>query len=333
MITCFQADFADDVWRMAAKAISEAGDTHRQHSRLGWTRELLHCAFSIQNPRARWIFSRAPAINPAFAIVETLWILGGRNDSKLVNYWNPALSKYAGESEIYEGAYGHRLRKRFRLDQIEAAYAALAGNPETRQVVLQIWDPTSDLPRHDGIPAASDIPCNVCSILKVRGGHLEWMQILRSNDLFRGVPYNIVQFTILQEVMAGWLGIEPGTYNHISDSLHVYEEDLDAFGFTQDRPVICPDTSLAIPKSQFDHVLEDLLLILDRLSAEDLTPNEFMDVCTKVRVPTSYRDLLMIAAADSARRRGWKEHGEWAEKSCTQQSLRQIWLAWAARTA
>ena len=51
------------------------------------------------------------------------------------------------------------------------------------------------------------------------------MQIVRSNDLFRGVPYNFVQFTSLQEILAGWLGIELGTYNQISDSLHLYTED------------------------------------------------------------------------------------------------------------
>lgn len=45
---------------------------------------------------------------------------------------------------------------------------------------------------------------------------------MRSNDVHRGLPYNVVQFTTLQEVMAGWLGLEVGGYHHWSDSLHLY---------------------------------------------------------------------------------------------------------------
>ena len=61
-----------------------------------------------------------------------------------------------------------------------------------------------------GNPSAEDIPCNLSSLLKIRKNQLEWMQINRSNDIYRGLPYNIVQFTTLQELMASWLGIEVG---------------------------------------------------------------------------------------------------------------------------
>ena len=49
---------------------------------------------------------------------------------------------------------------------------------------------------------------------------------MRSNDIFRGLPYNFVQFTSMQEILAGWLKINVGSYNHVSDSLHIYERDL-----------------------------------------------------------------------------------------------------------
>ena len=79
-----------------------------------------------------------------------------------------------------------------------------------------------DLPDLDGSPANEDIPCNVLAMLKVRDGALHWTQVMRSNDLFLGLPYNIVQFTMLQEVLAGWLGVRVGPYNVVIDSLHVY---------------------------------------------------------------------------------------------------------------
>jgi len=57
----------------------------------------------------------------------------------------------------------------------------------------------------------------------IRRGKLEWLQVMRSNDAVWGLPYNFIQFTSLQEILAGWLGVPIGSYNHVSDSLHVYE--------------------------------------------------------------------------------------------------------------
>ena len=45
---------------------------------------------------------------------------------------------------------------------------------------------------------------------------------MRSNDIVFGLPYNFLQFTFLQEIIAGWLNVDVGEYMHISDSLHMY---------------------------------------------------------------------------------------------------------------
>ena len=97
----------------------------------------------------------------------------GRNDSAFLNYFNSELSKYAGCGSTYHGAYGHRLRKRFGFDQLERAYSVLKHNPNSRQVALQIWDAPNDLPDKNGSAVASDIPCNVSCLLKVRDGCLD----------------------------------------------------------------------------------------------------------------------------------------------------------------
>jgi thymidylate synthase len=216
----FEGSTADEVWLKAVSEFKDSKDIHTQSSRAGQTKELLGATFIIREPRQRWVSSREPAINPAFAIAEVIWIISGRKDSAFLNYWNPALPKFAGTGKNYHGAYGHRIRKRFGLDQLERAYLALSRNPDTRQVVLQIWDPSIDFPAKDGSPRDPDIPCNICSLVKIRNGKLEWTQILRSNDLFLGVPHNFVQFTSLQEILAAWLGIEVGLYRHFTDCLH-----------------------------------------------------------------------------------------------------------------
>lgn len=219
---------ADAVWQAAATLLLDPVHSVPQPSRAGDTIEALHVVLELQRPSQRWISSRSPAMNPAFALVEAFWIASGRRDSGLPMYWNPALPRYCGSGESYHGAYGYRIRSHLGIDQLDRVYSALRNNPDSRQCVLQIWDSAVDLPAANGSPANQDIPCNLLGIPKVRNGKLEWMQIIRSNDLFLGLPHNIVQFTMLQEMLSGWLGLAAGTYHQLSDSLHVYAKDLDA---------------------------------------------------------------------------------------------------------
>lgn len=226
MIRAFIGKTADEVWCQAMSTLQSDDLCSFEQSRLGAMREILHANLYIENPRERWVVSRLPAINPAFAIAEVFWILAGSNDASFINFWNPSLPKFSGSGNVYHGAYGYRIINHFGVNQLERAYHALKNNPDSRQVVIQIWDVKSDLPNESGAPVSSDIPCNLFSMLKVRDGKLEWTQVMRSNDLYRGTPYNLVQFTTLQEILAGWLGLDVGGYYQISDSLHVYESEF-----------------------------------------------------------------------------------------------------------
>lgn len=229
MIHVFDGNTADEVWVNSAKQMFSQDMNTSQPSRGGKTQEILHAAYCIRDPRQRWVISRQPALNPAFAIAEVIWILCGRNDSLFLNFWNNKLPNYSGHVEYYHGAYGYRLRQLYGIDQLDRAYRALLNNSDGRQVVLQIWHPLLDFPKNDGAPVSTDVPCNIVALLKVRKNKLEWTQILRSNDLIRGVPYNFIQFTSIQEVLAGWLGVDVGSYNHFSDSLHIYDSDKSKF--------------------------------------------------------------------------------------------------------
>jgi len=245
MIESFHGQNADEVWQQIARRFSNGGDLPlSQSSRGGATREVLHAAISISNPRERWVVSRSPAINVAFAIAEVVWIMAGRQDLAFLEFWNKQYAEFVGRTPQLHGAYGYRLRSQFNMDQLDRAYKALKGKSDSRQVVLQIWDAQRDMPMPDGREVSSDIPCNVLSMLKVRSGRLEWMQILRSNDAFLGLPHNIVQFTYLQEILAGWLKIELGTYNQLSDSLHVYDRDAESIRQSAPLPLIASNTDL-----------------------------------------------------------------------------------------
>jgi thymidylate synthase len=331
MFRTLDAETADELWQKAALWFSANSSAPRQTSRAGDTREIMNAALTLRDSRQRWIASRAPAMNPAFAIAEVVWILCGRNDSAMLNYFNPILPRYAGDGDTYHGAYGHRLRHHFGVDQLDRAYKALSANAGTRQVVLQLWDSTADLPDETGLPANKDVPCNISSLLKVRNGRLEWTQIMRSNDLFRGLPHNVIQFSSVQEVLAGWLGLTPGAYHHFSDSLHLYGSDGDVHSCIETTILPPNSDSLAVAKEESDDAFQVLSKHCDFLAGPDTSTNAILDSTVGDELPEAHRNFAIVLTADAIRRRGMLEEAIFAMNRCTNPCLNVMFERWMRR--
>lgn len=327
----FESDSADGAWLLAVDAIRDQVNLPRQPGRGGGTTELLHAALGVRDPRQRWVVSRSPGLSVAFAIVEVIGILNGRRDSSYLNFFNPMLPKYAGTGSEYHGAYGFRLREHAGFDQLERASNALRANPDGRQVVLQIWDATADLPLDDGGPVDADIPCNICSMLKIRNGRLEWSQIMRSNDVFKGLPYNFVQFTTLQEVLAGWIGVEPGAYTHYADSLHLYDEDAESALASTRVHVVASQESLAHPKHEADPIWREMNRRVDVLVKKGQAAKEYGVLARLNDAPQAFSNLMSMVAADAARRRKNIDGVCEALSVCDNALLTLLWGRWAER--
>jgi thymidylate synthase len=74
----YDAETADSAW-LAVRNDFVNGNCNQQTSRLGPTLEISQTCVTLHDPLQRWITVRKPAISPAFAIVEVIWILSGRN--------------------------------------------------------------------------------------------------------------------------------------------------------------------------------------------------------------------------------------------------------------
>ena len=334
MIPLFQGATADDVWQQVAQALRQSDGVAAQNGRGGSTREILHAAISIEDPRQRWVVSRRPALNPALALAEVVWIMTGQSDLAFLEFWSKEYRKFAGDGPELHGAYGYRIRRHLSIDQLDRAYRVLLSNPDSRQVVLQIWDAEVDMPNPDGTPVNADIPCNVTSVPKVRDGRLEWLQVIRSNDVFRGLPYNLVQFTSLQEILAGWLNIECGTYNQVSDSLHVYERNADSVLASYPLPEVAPNAdNLALPRDESDRVFRELEGRIEELIDPDLRPGELKRLATWESAPQAYQNIMTVLVAETFRRQGDPDSAVEAMSFCTNPAYQQLWTQWLARTS
>lgn len=204
-----------------------------EDSRDGRVKEMLDVKTILTNPYRRCVGGYGRNINIFFLLAEAMWIVLGRKDVKTLTLFNKNMEKFSDDGETFHAPYGFRLRHwgirtedKFEegistaqgIDQVVNAIKLLSENPNSRQVVMSIWNPNFDL----GFKT-KDIPCNDMVMLKIRHGQLISTIQNRSNDLHWGLPTNIFQFSFLTEIMAACLGVTLGTQTHNSQSLHIYE--------------------------------------------------------------------------------------------------------------
>lgn len=209
-------------------------------SRDGNVKEMLDVKTHIKNPYRRCVGGYGRNINIFFLLAEAMWIALGRKDVDWLVLFNKQMAKYSDDGKSFHAPYGYRLRHWGNrsedafidensqaargYDQLSDAVRLLGENPNTRQVVMSIWNPTLDL----GFKT-KDIPCNDIVMMKIRNGFLITTIANRSNDLHLGLPTNIFQFSFLAEIVSNVLGIRMGTQTHNSQSLHVYDWNKSAF--------------------------------------------------------------------------------------------------------
>lgn len=327
----FKAESGDLAWRQAADTLVHRRGTHTIDSRAGATVELLHAAIAIADSRARWVASRLPAMNIAFAVAEVVQILTGGDDVAFLAHWFPNYPSFVGSKDRAHGAYGARLRVRCGFDQLARAADALTASGESRQVVLSIWDPREDFPSANGTPRSGDIPCNVLSCLRLVEGRLHWLQTSRSNDLFRGLPNNLVQFTFLQEVIAGWIGAEVGGYSHTISSLHAYASSLDEFSIDPDVPSIVRSGDIRLPRSDAVTAWDGLYRMAQEIVARPATNSATLTTSTDATGLGPLQSMYWILVAEDARRRGWHTESQEAAARCNDGALSAMWLRWVRR--
>jgi len=186
------------------------------------TLEVLGASLCLTDPRRRFVdLPPVRVLNPAFAAAEAVWILSGSDDPWIYQY-NQRLSGYADHGRLM-GAYGPRLRRwHDTTDQLDQVRAVLTDDPDSRRAVIQLFDPTADFRGY------KDVPCTLGYRFFLRDGQLHMHTTMRSQDLWLGFCYDIFTATLLQELLAGWLGADLGEYRHHVDSLHLYARDLPA---------------------------------------------------------------------------------------------------------
>ena len=217
------------------------------------------------HPTERVLFSPRRDANPIFHLMEALWMLAGEADVKWLAQFSSNISNYAEPSGYIHGAYGMRWRHWFEqceYDQLPVIIELLRSKPDTRQAVLQMWDPGADLEGD-----WRDRPCNTAVYFDRRGGRLNMTVTCRSNDILWGCyGANAVHFSVLQEFVAAACGAPVGVYRQFSNNWHAYLGNPMVRNFVDLPPIDEHDlyldgsakvAPLLNPGERYQHLLED----------------------------------------------------------------------------
>jgi hypothetical protein len=145
---------------------------------------------------------------------------GERNVRPLLKF-NKRMAEFAETDGTLHGAYGHRWRRHFGIDQLARVIKMLRDEPSTRRAVITMWDPPYDL----GAMTKKDVPCNTQCYFMLRNDALTMTVTCRSNDMVWGAyGANAVHFSMLHEFIANATGLPMGEMYQFSNNYHVYKE-------------------------------------------------------------------------------------------------------------
>lgn len=174
-------------------------------------------------------------VYPRVAAAEVAWYISGEQDATWMTKQAPIWDKFVEplerlsleggfphkvQFEGVEAAYGYRWRRHFDRDQLKTALQALHDNPSDRRVVICAWDPAQD---GNGTQGQKNVPCPAMLTFNVVGGKLHSTMLLRSSDVFVGLPYDVLGHALLMDAIATELGVGLGIAHFTLAHAHLYE--------------------------------------------------------------------------------------------------------------
>ena len=207
----------------------------------------------ITDPTARQVLIPERKWNKVLPMAESLWMVLGSNDlDDLPGHFVRSIYNFSDDGHTWRGGYAPRLRgytgisnQYYRslnsysirkmedkakdsfvtIDQLKYVIETLSKEPTSRQALITIHDPAKD--SQLGLKT-KDIPCTRSLHFMIVDGKLNLYVWMRSNDAVFGFSaVNLYNFTLMQQYVAKILGVPLGSYYHIADNFHYYENKKD----------------------------------------------------------------------------------------------------------
>ncbi len=159
---------------------------------------------------------------------EVLWYLSGENHIRNLRKHTKIWDAWADNDGNLETAYGYYWRhfpsaqkngngewEVKETDQIQYVIDEIRRNPNSRRLVVNAWEPGNAI--YSKLP-----PCHYTFVFNVSDGRLNCHLTQRSGDIALGIPFNLAAYSLLTQVIAQQVGLEPGEFAHTIVDAHIY---------------------------------------------------------------------------------------------------------------
>lgn len=232
-MTTIKCDSLNEGYQWCIKAFQENAKTSNGRQQ-GEIHELLDVELVLSDPRKSVLSLPMRNMSRKYAAGEFLLYMRGTNDAEAFKFYSKTWARLQNPDGTINSAYGYRwfknvgdgnggINTRFLF-----AVQQLLENPDTKNAVIMLRDDD------DIMPNLKDRCCTLALCFNIRDGKLNMRTIMRSQDLWTGLPYDVFCFTRLQQIVlyeynskSGRDKIELGTYTHQVLNLHVYAKHWD----------------------------------------------------------------------------------------------------------
>jgi thymidylate synthase len=234
------------------------------------TREVRLAEITIDPTRAVMEFPSRP-FNWKYFAGELAWYLSGKTDitllQKFSKFWNNLTDEEGKVNSNYgslllqdhpsmepwmQGIWAHGSQKDRFPNQLEWVYCSLVKDKHTRQAVAFLNSPFF---QYEG---NKDFVCTMYLNFWIDDDCLDMKVQMRSNDVFFGLTYDALWFSLVHQSMYLNLkkiypSLKLGLYHHCADNIHYYDRHFTLVeNLLKEKIEISPEFKIDVPLFIFD---------------------------------------------------------------------------------
>ena len=250
----------DDIYLSICKDLLHA-------PKVGNTRELTNVKLVLKDISNSIVGVREISLSYLFG--EMVWYFTGRNETSFISKFSKFWANISDDGVTANSAYGYLMKYAFGFDQIEKVIEILKKDPNSRRAKININTPRKN------VDTTLDEPCTMFLHFMIRHNKLHCTAVMRSNDIWYGLPYDVAFFTEVQKFIADKLGLAYGEYTHFACSLHMYDRDVERITKIVNAPSSVPVHFNRENFHKYCNVIGDAI---DKPGAfwEDMNPRDYL---------------------------------------------------------
>lgn len=174
---------------------------------------------------------------PHIAAAEAAWCFMGKASLTWLQRHTKIWDAFADRDGNVMEAYGFRWKHSFGYNQIQTAIERLKKDPSDRRVWVSSWDPRLDL-LDDG---QKTVPCPVGFTLSAYERRLNSSLMIRSSDVFIGLPLDVMRHALVMRAIACSLDMRLGHMRVNLAHPHIYEPQWEMAEKMMEQDVMVPE--------------------------------------------------------------------------------------------